>query len=277
MFPGVYADPSQELTGEHRLRAAALWRPDAVIVGRAAAALSFWRDLPVPTLELALPSKQRPQAGVTWSRRRVPPELRVRLRGATISRPNLTVMDLVPELGGAVISQALFAGVKLVSMQRALELQPNRPHNQLRRDLLHQYRHEPWSEAELAVHVLMRQAKLTGWIANYPKVVGGQDCVLDVVFEAQRVCIEIDGFEFHGLRPETRARFEKDRHVATTLVGCGWRVIRFTWWQLTEQAEWVVTMIRSTLAWADADFRTRGRLDLHATARIRTTGGMKVR
>lgn len=224
--------------------------------GRAAASLSFWRDLTAPVIELAVPTKQRPQHGVLWSRRRVPVELQVRLRGAVISRPSLTVLDLIPQLKGAAISKALHAGVTLAGMHRALELSPDRPHNELRRRLLIEYRHEPWSEAEQSMHVLLRAAKITGWIANYPMVVGGRDRYLDIVFELLRVCIEIDGYEFHGRRAETRERFETDRFVATAMTAVGWRVLRFTWRQVTEQPDWVITTVKATLAQASADICT---------------------
>lgn len=173
-FPGIFVATAVRGHVEVQLRAAAMWRPDGVLIGRGAARLTYWRDLHVPTVAMALPNNFRARAGIDLVRRRIPPEWRTSHRGINITRPALTTLDLVEELDGAAISKALHAGVSLTSLHEALDAVGYRRYNQRRRALLRDYRGNPWSEAEQELHRLMRQARIKGWIANYPMLIGGQ-------------------------------------------------------------------------------------------------------
>jgi len=245
--PGVFVAATDLVNIEVRLRAAALWRPEAVVTGRGAARLTFWPDLAVPEVQLAVPGGFRARAGVQQIRRVVPPEWRMRFKGVMITRPALTTMDLVPDLDGAAISTALRCGVAMDDLHLALASTSGRRFNRHRLRLLRSYRDLPWSEAEQQVHLLLRGARLKGWMANYAIRIDGHRRYLDIVFEEQRLFIEIDGYEFHGLRVETRNRFEDDRFVADELVRRRWRVLRFTWLQITQKPDWVVACIRDVL------------------------------
>ncbi len=66
----------------------------------------------------------------------------------------------------------------------------------------------------------------------------------DVVFEAHRVVIEIDGRAYHV----TADRFERDRERQNRLVAAGWTVLRFTWRDLTERPRYVIDTVRAILA-----------------------------
>jgi very-short-patch-repair endonuclease len=56
--------------------------------------------------------------------------------------------------------------------------------------------------------------------------------------------VETDGYRFHS----TRAAFERDRLRDAELAARGFRVIRVTWRQLTEQPLAVVARIAGALA-----------------------------
>lgn len=263
-YPGVFVLPQLAADPASRIRAAAMWRPDAVVVGRAAARLSFWSDLHVGTIELAVPSRQLDRPGLHFQRRTVPRTWKWQWRRIQLSKPALTAIDLIPELHGAAVSTALRAHVEYAQMLAALEAVGHRRHQALRARVLRAYRDQPWSEAEQVAHELLRSAKITGWIANYPMSVDQHLRFVDIVFEAQRVAIEIDGRAHHGDTEENRERFEIDRFVATTLTAHGWRVLRVTWRQLTERPGWVLASLRATLREADIcagqrAYRTRKR------------------
>ena len=75
----------------------------------------------------------------------------------------------------------------------------------------------------------------------HPVVLGRE---LDFAYPPERVAIECDGWESHGL---DRQGFEGDRVRDADLVAAGWVVLRFTWRQITRRPAWVAGIIRATL------------------------------
>ncbi len=67
--------------------------------------------------------------------------------------------------------------------------------------------------------------------------------VVDAVWIAQRLIVEVDGFRFHG----HRAAFERDRKRDAALLALGYRVIRVTWRQITEEPLAVVATLAQAL------------------------------
>lgn len=99
------------------------------------------------------------------------------------------------------------------------------------------------ARSERVLHGLLRQHDLQGWIANCPVVANGVACVLDVAFPEARLAIEIDGLAHHT----DAARFQRDRSRQNALVAAGWRVLRFTWWDLVERPDYVIGAIVAQL------------------------------
>lgn len=92
------------------------------------------------------------------------------------------------------------------------------------------------SHAERLLIQLLKSAGITGWIANHP--IGGY--VVDVAFPDHKLVIEVDGWAFHS----DPAAFRKDRVRQNQIALLGWQVLRFTWFDLTEQPERVIAEIR---------------------------------
>lgn len=92
------------------------------------------------------------------------------------------------------------------------------------------------SQAERILVQLLRDAGITGWVANYR--LGGFK--VDVAFPDINVAIETDGWAFHSGPDE----FEGDRVRQNQIVLLGWTVLRFTWLDLTTNPERVITEIR---------------------------------
>ncbi|MEO8687148.1 MAG: DUF559 domain-containing protein [Solirubrobacteraceae bacterium] len=67
---------------------------------------------------------------------------------------------------------------------------------------------------------------------------------VDFLWPAQRLVIEVDGYAFHS----TRAGFERDRLRDADLLAAGYRVLRFTWRQLTHEPAAVVASLAAALA-----------------------------
>jgi hypothetical protein len=147
------------------------WDPDAILVGAAAAWVSFWPEIRVSHVTCSLKHQRRPQHGYEFTRRQIPAELVVSRYGLRYTCPSLTALDLCEVMGGNAIHQALRTrAATLGQLHRALELTGGREGNRTKRRLLLDSRAEPWSEAERFFHRLLREADITGWKANRPVV-----------------------------------------------------------------------------------------------------------
>jgi hypothetical protein len=98
----------------------------------------------------------------------------------------------------------------------------------------------PDSALELAMVRLLSRFGLPPAVFH-PIVLGRE---LDFAYFRERVVIECDGWEGHGL---DRQRFECDRARDAALVASGWVVLRFTWRQITHRPARVAEAIRVTL------------------------------
>ncbi|WP_197429811.1 endonuclease domain-containing protein [Auraticoccus cholistanensis] len=246
LLPGVYCPTGRRAEPLLRLRAVGLWDRDAVLVGGAAARLTFWPDRRTDEVELASPRGLSAPAGYRVSRRRVPLELVVERGGLRHACAALAALDLAASSGPEVIDRCLRArAASLAELHRALALTSQRPGNRRRRELLHDSRDEPWSAAERLLHQLLREAGVVGWRANAAVVAGGRRFVVDVLFADARVVLEVDGREFHS----SAEAFESDRRRQNLLVLDGWTVLRFTWRMLTVEPDAVLeAVVRATAA-----------------------------
>lgn len=227
VLPGVYCPPGH--ANEVSVRAAAVLAadPDAVITHRAAARLLWWPCLEVRVIDAWRPcSFPAPQPGFRWHRRAIPAELILERGGLRFSNPALTVLDLIPDLGGRAIDEALHARVvTLPALWNALERTPDRRGNAERRRLLRDSRDEPWSEAERALHQIFRSLKLPHrYATNHWVDLGDMRAALDLALPELKLGFEVDGFEYHG----TRKAFEHDRDRDSLLAADDWQIVRFS-------------------------------------------------
>ena len=240
VLPGVYARDNAWRT---RCVAALRADPTAVIAGRAAAALTWWPELAVEVVDVH--REARPQPGYRWLRGSVPSELIVRRQAFRVTSPALTALDLVSDLGGVALDRALRTGkVKLVDLERALELTSGRPGNALRRWLVDDSRDEPWSELERAYHRGLRGLDLP-WRYRTNHVVILEDderAALDCALPALLLAFEFDGYAYHG----GRLAFERDRRRDAQLTQLGWLVVRLG--EDAVAAEWFGRRVRGIVA-----------------------------
>lgn len=258
-LPGVFADPGNAAGLMTRVAAVTRWDPRAVIVGRAAAALSFWPDIEVGRIDVASPTRHRQQPGFSFQQRTIPADL-VQWRGhLAFTTPPLTAIELSTLADTDAIDLALREKVAdLASLRNALELTPKRRGNAERWRVLLDTRAEPWSRAERLAHRLYRDAGISGWTGNLKVCVPSAFVTyyLDIAFEHLRLAIEIDGRTPH----DTAEAFETDRVRQNLLVLAGWTVLRFTWKMLTEDPGYVVWATQQALAIADGRASLESRL-----------------
>ena len=77
------------------------------------------------------------------------------------------------------------------------------------------------------------------WIA-FPDGGGAE---ADFLWHAQRLIVEVDGRSVHA----TRRAFQSDRRRDQRLMLLGWRVVRFTWQQVTYEPAYVARTLRGLL------------------------------
>lgn len=66
---------------------------------------------------------------------------------------------------------------------------------------------------------------------------------VDMLWRRQRLIVEVDGYAFHS----GRAAFERDRRRDAALQAAGYRVVRFTWRQITLEPHAVVARLATLL------------------------------
>jgi very-short-patch-repair endonuclease len=62
---------------------------------------------------------------------------------------------------------------------------------------------------------------------------------VDFVWRDRRLIVEVDGYAYH----RSPSAFERDREKDVILGVAGWRVMRFTWAQITQHDGWVAGAI----------------------------------
>lgn len=104
---------------------------------------------------------------------------------------------------------------------------------------------DAYSSAERLLHAILRRGAITGWAANVPVTVAGRAVAnVDVLFERERLVVEVDGYAAH----RDRDSFERDRQRQNALVNAGYVVLRFTWRDLKSRPDEVAAEIRTALA-----------------------------
>jgi hypothetical protein len=187
----------------------------------------------------------------------------VRLLYDPLRRLDVQIMDGVPLTSRA---RSLFDCLRLLSHDRALALLDralqqgwitlNELAGRVRAHagrlgapqlvaLVHMAGSGGYSAAERIAVGLLRQAGLTGWVTNH--AIHDRTGLIgmgDVVFPHVRLVIEFDGWAYHV----TPDRFQGDRTRQNRLVAAGWTVLRFTWHDLIDRPDQVISTIRNVLA-----------------------------
>lgn len=241
VLPGIYSMTEWRHEALIRMRASLLRHLDGVLIGTAAARVSYWPDAPLDRIEVAVPHKVRAQPGFTFRQRVLSPSLVMERNGLRFTNPAPTALDLASEGCADGIDVALRTRTAtLEGMHDALTSTANRSGNRLRLKLLLDSRHEPWSAAERRAHRLLRGSNITGWKGNLAVTVQDRLYYLDVGFRRIRLAPEIDG-RIHHKDPDL---FESDRIRQNALILNGWRVLRFTWRMLDERPSYFIEQVR---------------------------------
>ena len=242
---GVYFVDDRPFTDAARVRAA-VWGygEHAAASGLTAA---WWHSLtrfPPDIVEVTVPrnSHGRSRVGCRVRRRELHGSDIVVDRGIRVTALALTVIEAaVKERAGVkLMDSALQRRLGLRDLWRAHLRNKGRYGSPLARRLLQAASDGARSEAERLLVKLLRQNGITGWSTNYP--IGPYK--VDVAFRAPMIVIEVDGWAFHS----DQEVFQSDRKRQNYIALKGWQVLRFTWLDLVEYPQRVITVIRSAIS-----------------------------
>lgn len=233
--------------------ATATW-PDAVLI-RESAALVHRLQVEVAPLPVHVwvPRARRPRDGITPHRYRLAPDDVVRSPYGLVTTWSRTVHDVHAHLPGrdadAFVALSVVRGdVTSDSLETHRRARPGCWGNAQLARLADDTRDGAVSTPEREVIAMLRGARIGGWSANV-RVADAQGVigVVDLLFERERIAIEVDGYAHHGM-----AQFERDRSKQNRLILAGYTVLRFTATQVRDEPARVLTEIGRALAHARA-------------------------
>lgn len=231
-----------------RAQAAALTWPDAVVCLTTAALL---HNLPVPddgVTHVTLPRHRDTGRGLVVHEYPVGASDVVHVGRAAVTTIHRTLVDCIGRLPADQSEQLVtWAGTRdlltAASLAAAIDQRRGAWGNVQRRRAVAALTEGAYNPAERRLHRILRRAGLSGWRADQRiDLPEGTTLRADVLFDRDRLVIEVDGFATHG-----RRTFQADRTRQNALVGAGYTVLRFTWWDLVERPDTVARQVRMTL------------------------------
>ncbi|MFC5140226.1 DUF559 domain-containing protein [Actinomycetospora rhizophila] len=225
--------------------------PDATLVGDSAA---WWWGLldtaPTRTRAAVPPDRRpRPRDDVDVVRRAIAPADRVRVSGIAVTARALTVLDAAAVLGldaGAEVADRALQK-EMVTVEKLRETHTRtagRRGTTIGGEIIALAAGGAASWAERTLHTEMRAAGVVGWSANTEIVLPGYGRALgDVVFEEEKVIVEVDGWAYHR---DLRA-FLRDGPRQSALAAAGWVVLRTHWYELRGQPAVFLARLVETL------------------------------
>lgn len=245
VFPGTYIRAEDHGDRQVRLAAACAWAAPACLWGQSALEAASGDRRPFQGERIRLVGQPRPHPAVHWYRARLPEDFVVTAHGCRYASPLVVAVDAAAHDRGASLDRLLRIEPSLAAdLPLVLSWFSTRSGNRQRTAVVLAAAKNPWSAAERELHRLLDRSGITGWIANPVLRTRFGVFIPDLLLEAHRLVIEVDGREFHT----AALAFEADRLRQNRLVLLGYRVLRFTWRMLTERPREVLATIRAALA-----------------------------
>jgi hypothetical protein len=234
VHPGVYLAAGHHLDDEARARAAVLWAgPGAALSGLAAAWWHGWVDEAPARIAVSLPEPARRRAGVVTRHRRLGAVDLDERRGLRVTAPGLTALEAAVELGAAgeaFLDRVLQHRVGFPEVRAAHVRALAAPGAAAAARMLAASTERSAVAAGDRLAGMLREAGTRGWRRGFP--VPGRHA--PVVFPAARLAVEATGWAWRTDGPEVPAP-------------PGWRVVRFSWAELTGRPRAVLAEIRAAI------------------------------
>jgi very-short-patch-repair endonuclease len=229
---------------------------DAVLSHQSAGAL-WGLHPPYARIDVTVPRRVRPPAGVTTHRSVLPADEITGERDIPVTTVPRTLLDLAAVLDQRRVERAIEEAEArrlddTLSLRDLVERYPGRRGTAIVRAILEAgqlgitYTRSDLEEAFLAFG---RANSLPSPELNVAiEVRPGRWVEADCVWRSQRIVVELDSRRFHG----TRWAFERDRAKDRALSVAGWTVIRVTWRQLHDDPDRLAADLRLLLRQAAA-------------------------
>jgi very-short-patch-repair endonuclease len=248
VYRGVYLVGHQALAPHARETAALLAAGERAVISHSSAA-HLWgftaaEDAGIHVTVIGRRRRSRPGLIVHYTSTLDPREVR-RLHGLPLTAPARTLFDLaatgyrdLDRAFGEAHAQRL---VTAHEIEHLLErIGPRKGSRALRALLTDNASGFTRSEAERRLRALLHSANLP--MPRFNARVAGYE--VDALWQQKRLVVEVDGYAYHG----HRAQFERDRRRDLALTAAGYRVIRVSWRQLTNEPFALVAVLSAALS-----------------------------
>jgi len=249
VHPGVYRSTDHRVGTASRVRAAGLWAGEHSLLSGLAAAW-WWglTDVEPSTVDIMTSPRRhlrgRPETRII--RRGVASADRAWLRAAPVTGLALSVLTGAVALGAggpALLDRTLQTRVSLSDLRLAYYRNLGMHGSAAAGHLIRAAADGSAAVSERRFILLLKGAGIRGWRVNYPWTSANDKTTVDIAFVTERLAIEIDGWAWH----HSPDRFQRDRAKQNQLVGAGWTVLRFTWFDLTNRPDDVIRQVRAAL------------------------------
>jgi len=246
---GVYAVGHRALASHGRWLGAVLaCGPDAVLSHRSAAALWDLRPTTRTAIDVIAPRTRHRRSGINLHLPRcLEPRHRTEHNGIPCTTVARTLADLGAVIDHTAVERAWHRAEMLGLLDvRAVEQTLGSGHGRRGaghlRKLLDECRADQITRSELEERflTLCRRASLPPPEVNTRIEASGTTYEVDFLWRTRHLVAETDGWGPH----RTHSAFEADRRRDADLLVAGFRVVRFTWRQITRNAESVVATLR---------------------------------
>lgn len=243
VLPGVLLHPSVVDNPRVWIRAVHAWDPNAVIAGRAAAALTFAPDAEITAVPVYSLTRLEDRGPLRFHRSPVAPELLewaddIRITGAEATAISGALAGDFEPATTALRKNLISPG----SVEQATRWWSTRPRSKVR-EVVADLRGNPWSVAEVHAHRLFRRAGIVGWEGNPRLVLNGTEMFPDIAIRGCRTAFEINSFAHHSSRSE----MEHDAARRNAFTAAGWRSYALTPRQITDLPDETIEFVRSVV------------------------------
>lgn len=244
-LPGIVMAKGLESDPRAWIRATALWNPNAVISGAAAAALTFDPEAQLAAIDVHVRGDLKDRGPIRFRRDTIDPDLLDWVDGIRVTGPVATAITagVVGDYGPGTAALRMTAMTpSMVSEHAATWSQRNVVRA---RAVALALSGNPWSPAEVEAHELFRAAGVRGWEGNREVQVSGCVLVPDIGLRRARIAFEVNSFQFHS----SRTAMERDAARLNQFQSIGWDSYVLTPGQIRDHRAETMEFVRSVV-WA---------------------------